>query len=202
MDQRAPEPGIAGDAIRDCLVTSAADTSRIDGAILHELVTHRDPRGTLTELLKVDWPGVYGDDMPFAQVYTSTTAPGVARDIDKWHQHQHQTDRFYCLRGRIVVAIADPREDSPTRGNVMLVELAAAEDGPAPLLVTIPPRTLHGFVVTSEEPAVLLNFPNRLYDPSDEGRVPFAEAGVTFPDGTAFDYDAVRQWYREAEESI
>lgn len=77
----------------------------------------------------------------------------------------------------------------------MLVELAAGEDGPAPMLVTIPPRTLHGFVVTSEEPATLLNFPNRIYDPSDEGRAPFEEAKVTFPDGTAFDYDAVRRWY-------
>ena len=195
MDQQPPGARTTRDAIRTCLVTSASDASRIDGAVLHELVTHRDPRGTLTELLKVDWPDVYGEDMPFAQVYTSTTAPGVARDIDKWHLHQHQTDRFYCLRGTIVVAIADPREDSPTTGNLMLVELAAAEDGPAPLLVTIPPRTLHGFVVTSDEPAVLLNFPNRLYDPSDEGRVPFEDAAVTFPDGTPFSYDAVREWY-------
>lgn len=195
MDQQAPGSGATADTIRECLVTSAANPSRVDGAVLHELVTHRDPRGTLTELLKVDWPEVYGDDMPFAQVYTSTTAPGVARDVDKWHVHQHQTDRFYCLRGTIVVAIADPRDGSPTSGNLMLVELAAADDGPAPLLVTIPPRTLHGFVVTSEEPAVLLNFPNRLYDPSDEGRVPFDEANVTFPDGTPFSYDAVREWY-------
>ena len=195
MDERVPDTGTAPEAVRACLVTSAADPSRIHGAVLRELVTHRDPRGTLTELLKVDWPEVYGEDMPFAQVYTSTTAPGVARDIDTWHLHQHQTDRFYCLRGRIVVAIADPRDDSPTRGNLMLVELAAAEDGPAPLLVTIPPRTLHGFVATSDEPATLLNFPNRLYDPADEGHIPFTEAAVTFPDGTPFSYDAVRQWY-------
>lgn len=195
MSQQEHIPDTTRDAIRACLITSAAAPSRVEGAVLRDLVTHRDPRGTLTELLKADWPDVFGEGMPFAQVYTSITAPGVARDVDKWHLHQHQTDRFYCLRGTIVVAIADPREDSPTRGNVMLVELAAAEDGPAPLLVTIPPRTLHGFVVTSDEPATLLNFPNRLYDPSDEGRVPFGEAGVTFPDGTPFSYDAVRRLY-------
>lgn len=195
MTHQPPGTGTDRDPIRACLVTSAAGASRIDGAVLHQLVTHRDPRGTLTELLKADWPNVYGEHMPFAQVYTSTTSPGVARDIDQWHVHQHQTDRFYCLRGTIVVAIADPRPDSPTNGNLMLVELAASEDGPAPLLVTIPPRTLHGFVVTSAEPAVLLNFPNRLYDPADEGRVPFDEASVTLPDGTPFSYDAVREWY-------
>lgn len=191
MDDRSPDPRAIRDAVNSVLVTSADMPSRIEGVVLHPLTTHRDPRGTLTELLRADWPDVFGDTMPFAQVYTSTTAPGVARDVDKWHLHQHQTDRFYCVRGRIVVAIADPRAESPTSGALMLVELAAEDDAPAPLLVTIPPRTLHGFVVTSETPATLLNFPNRLYDPGDEGRVPFDEARVTFPDGTPFSYDAL-----------
>jgi dTDP-4-dehydrorhamnose 3,5-epimerase len=183
------------DAVGQVLVTSAGGSPAIQDVVVHGLKTNRDPRGTLTELLRVDWPDVYGDTMPFKQVYTSTTSPGVARDIDKWHVHQHQTDRFYCVAGRIVVAIADPREDSPSKGKVMLVELAAQDDGPAPLLVTIPPRTLHGFVVTSDGPATLLNFPNQLYDPSDEGRYPFADAGIVFPDGSPFDYEAVKAYY-------
>ena len=176
--------------VRDAVVPAIADVT------IRPLTTNRDPRGTLTELLRSDWQDVFGEGMPFAQVYTSTTAPGVARDVDRWHVHQHQTDRFYCLAGRIVVAIADPREGSHSRGRIMLVELAAQADGPAPLLVTIPPRTLHGFVVTSAGPATLLNFPNRLYDPEDEGRLPFTEAGMTFADGTPFDYGAVAAWYR------
>jgi dTDP-4-dehydrorhamnose 3,5-epimerase-like enzyme len=184
------------DAVGRILVRDAATTPAIADVTIRPLTTNRDPRGTLTELLRSDWPDIFGEGMPFAQVYTSTTAPGVARDIDRWHVHQHQTDRFYCLAGRIVVAIADPRETSPSRGKIMLVELAAQADGPAPLLVTIPPQTLHGFVVTSEGPATLLNFPNRLYDPSDEGRLSFTEAGMTFADGTPFDYGAVAAWYR------
>jgi dTDP-4-dehydrorhamnose 3,5-epimerase len=183
------------DAVGQVLVTGSTGTPAIHDVVVHGLKTNRDPRGTLTELLRVDWPDVYGESMPFKQVYTSTTSPGVARDIDKWHVHQHQTDRFYCTAGRIVVAIADPRDESPSKGKIMLVELAAQEDGPAPLLVTIPPRTLHGFVVTSEGPATLLNFPNRLYDPSDEGRFPFEDANVLFPDGSPFDYEAVKAYY-------
>lgn len=184
-------------AVADILVTSGGGPSAIHDVTVRGLTTHRDPRGTLTELLRADWTDVFGEDMPFAQVYTSTTQAGVARDIDKWHVHQHQTDRFYCVAGRIVVAIADPRDDSPSCGSLMLVELAAAEDGPAPLMVTIPPRTLHGFVVTSEQPATLLNFPNRIYDPEDEGRLPFAGAKVTFPNGERFDYRIVDAYYRQ-----
>jgi dTDP-4-dehydrorhamnose 3,5-epimerase len=183
------------DAARSILVTDATKPAAIHDVVLHGLTTHRDPRGTLTELLRADWGDVYGDALSFAQVYTSTTAPGVARDVDRWHVHRHQTDRFYCVAGRIVVPIADVREGSPTRGTLVLVELAAQEDGPAPLLVTIPPGTLHGFVVTSPGPATLLNFPNRIYDPDDEGRLPFTEAGVTFPDGTPVDYGVVRALY-------
>ena len=183
------------DAVGQVLVTEAGALPAIHDVVVHGLKTNRDPRGTLTELLRIDWPDVYGESMSFRQVYTSTTSPGVARDIDKWHVHQQQTDRFYCLAGRIVVAIADPREDSPSKGQVMLIELAAQDGAPAPMLVTIPPRTLHGFVVSGSGPATLLNFPNQLYDPGDEGRLPFAEAGVVFPDGSPFDYEAVKSYY-------
>ena len=184
------------DAARSVIVRDASAPPAVAGVVLRGLQVNRDPRGTLTELLRADWPDVFGEAMPFAQVYTSTTAPGVARDEDRWHVHRHQTDRFYCVAGRIVVPIADVRRDSPTRGRVMLVELAAGDDAPAPLMVTIPPGTLHGFVVTSAGPATLLNFPNRLYDPNDEGRLPFAEAGVTLPDGSLFSYQTVRALYR------
>jgi dTDP-4-dehydrorhamnose 3,5-epimerase len=184
------------DAARAVFVRDAVATASVAGVKLRALRVNRDPRGTLTELLRADWADVFGEELPFAQAYTSTTGSGVARDEDRWHVHRHQTDRFYCVAGRIVVAIADPRPDSPTRGHLMLVELEAASDAPAPLIVTIPPGTLHGFVVTSPTPATLLNFPSRLYDPGDEGRVPFAEARVVLPEGTPFTYDAVRALYR------
>jgi dTDP-4-dehydrorhamnose 3,5-epimerase len=178
--------------VRSLIVRDDSASGQIAGVTLHALRVNRDPRGTLTELLRSDWPDIYGPEMPFAQAYLSTTGAGVARDEDRWHVHQQQTDRFYCVSGQIVVAIADARAGSATYGRIMLVELTADRDAPASLLVTIPPGTLHGFVVTSSQPASLLNFPNRLYDPSDEGRLPFTEAGITFPDGTPFSYDAVR----------
>jgi dTDP-4-dehydrorhamnose 3,5-epimerase-like enzyme len=184
------------DAVRSLVVRDDSASGRIAGVTIRALTVNRDPRGTLTELLRADWSDLFGPEMPFAQVYTSTTGSGVARDEDRWHVHQHQTDRFYCLAGRIVVAIADARAGSATNGQIMLVELAAESDAPAPLVVTIPPGTLHGFVVTSDGPASLLNFPNRLYDPTDEGRLPFTEAGMTFPNGAPFTYQAVRDLYR------
>ena len=185
-------PSDQADDLRDLLVRDESGSGRISDVIIRRLQVNRDPRGTLTELLRADWVEVLNETLPFAQVYTSTTAPGIARDEGHWHVHQQQTDRFYCLVGTFVLAIADTRPASSTRGELLLIELAAADDAPAPLLVTVPPNTLHGFVVTSDGPATLLNFPNRLYDPADEGRVPFAEAAVTDPSGQPFSWDAVR----------
>ena len=177
----------------DFIVRDASGSGRIDGVIIHDLQINRDSRGTLTELLRSDWHNVCGEELPFAQVYAAITWPGVARDEHYWHVHQHQTDRFYCLAGRIVVAIADPRPDSSTHGRLMLVDMSAEVDAPAALMVTIPPRTLHGFVVVGDERAIMLNFPNRLYDPSDEGRISFEEARVVLLDGSAFAHRVVRR---------
>jgi dTDP-4-dehydrorhamnose 3,5-epimerase len=163
----------------------------VEGAILRPLTTHRDPRGSLTELLRAEWTEVFGPEMPFTMVYTSTTMPGVARDVDRWHVHQHQIDRFVCLAGAICVAIADVRPGSATAGRLALVELRAGADAPAGAMLTVPAGTLHGFVVLGDQPATILNFPNRTYDPADEGRVPFVDAGVTFPDGTPFAWERV-----------
>jgi dTDP-4-dehydrorhamnose 3,5-epimerase-like enzyme len=191
----ASHPPGASD-LRALLVRDASAPPAVADVIMRDLTVNRDPRGTLTELLRADWSDLFGDTLPFAQLYTSTTAPGVARDEDRWHVHRHQTDRFFCLSGRIVVPIADARPASPTHGRLMLVELAAGPDHPAPLVVTIPPGTLHGLLVTSDTPATLLNLPTRLYDPADEGRIPFADAGIALPDGRPFSYDLVRVLYR------
>lgn len=167
----------------------------IPGVVLRPLTVHRDPRGTLTELLRADWPDVFGEAMPFAQMYASVTAPGIARDEDRWHLHERQTDRFVVLAGRIVVAVADARPDSPAHGTLRLIDFRADRDAPAPALLTVPSGVLHGLLALGDGPAVLLNAPTRLFDPDapDERRVPFADAAITLPSGQPFAWEIVRQ---------
>ena len=166
----------------------------VDDVVLYPLRVNRDPRGTLVESLKVSWAGIYdATARPFAQHYFSTTNPGVARDEDRWHVHEYQEDRFSVLHGDIVVAVYDPRPTSRTRGRLNLYRLGEANGDQGQFCVLVPRRCYHGFVVVSDKPAILQNFPTREYDPADEGRVPFAEAGVRLPDGTTFTWDLVRQ---------
>ncbi len=162
----------------------------IQDLFLHPLKINKDASGTLVETLRSDWEGIYGPGREFAMQYYSRTPAGLARDESVWHYHPTtQEDRFLVIEGRIVVAVADNREDSKTRGLLNLFYMRADKD---PYIVLIPKKTLHGFMVVSNEDAILLNFPTSLYNPSEEERVPYENAGIKLSDGTSFSWDLVR----------
>lgn len=174
-------------------VSPSRPEDAIHDVLMHPLRVNRDPRGTLVESLKASWTGIFDPkDRPFAQHYFSTTMPGVARDEDRWHVHQHQEDRFSVLIGDLVVAIYDPRPDSPTRGRLNLFRLGESNGDDGQFSLLVPRYCYHGFVVISPTPAILQNFPTREYDAADEGRVPFDEADVRLADGTPFAWDLLR----------
>jgi dTDP-4-dehydrorhamnose 3,5-epimerase len=182
------------------LYTDPADEAAlIADVVARRLIVNRDPRGILVETLKVTWDDCYdAEARPFAQTYYSVTEPWVARDEDKWHVHEHQSDRFVVPSGDVVVAMYDPRPESPTYGRLNLVRLGEANGEDRQYLVMIPPRVLHGFMVIGPGPALLLNYPSRLYDPADEGRIPIADAGARMPDGRPFSWELLREAERVA----
>ncbi len=167
----------------------------INGVVIRKLTVHTDPRGTLTEILKTTWENIYNKKrLPFTQVYYSTTKRGLARDKGRWHFHPGgQCDRYAVILGDVVFAIYDVRENSPTKNqlNLFLVGESLGSLGQYELLV--PPQTLHGFLVVSQKDVTLLNFPNRLYDPKEEVRLPFAD--FPLPDGSTFSWKEVRMAY-------
>lgn len=146
----------------------------IDGVVVRKLKVHKDASGILFETLRNDWNDVYGDiNAPFAMQYLSQTPPGLARDEDEWHVHKHQKDRFICISGRIITAVYDPRKESKTNGKLNLfTQSPDAEE--EMYMVVIPEETYHGFMVISDAPGMLLNFPTQLYSGEDEGRVKHA----------------------------
>lgn len=136
----------------------------IEGVRLRQLARHVDERGSLTELLRADWPEFSG----FAQATLSVNRPGVIRG---WHWHERQTDLFVIVSGMAKVPLYDAREGSPTRGE--LNEFLLGDENFASLLV--PPGVYHGYKTIGTVPALILNFPDRPYDPAhpDEKRVPY-----------------------------
>lgn len=172
----------------------AKDNSRIiKNVVLYPLKVNRDESGVLVETLRTDWPIIYGGEREFSMQYFSVTKPGIARDEDFWHSHPTQEDRFVVAYGDIITAVADNRNDSPTNGLLNLFHMRADQD---PYILLIPKKTLHGFMVVSKTPAVLLNFPTSLYNPKEEIRTPYENAKVSMPDATPFSWSIVRKEFK------
>jgi len=160
---------------------------------IHPLKVDRDKRGILTEIMKTNWKDIYNKkELPFAQTYYSITKSGVARDERLWHYHPGgQQDRFGVIKGEIVVAIFDRRKKSKTFGKLNLFHLGELPSDKGQYIVLVPKRCLHGFVVVSKTPAILFNFPTRLYDPKEEKRIPMDE--VKMEDGKGFSWNRIRE---------
>jgi dTDP-4-dehydrorhamnose 3,5-epimerase len=148
----------------------------INGVAVKQLRVLCDERGRLMEMLRKDDPIFKG----FGQIYLTTAYPGV---VKAWHYHRNQWDHFVVVTGMMKVVLYDPREDSPTRGEVNEFFLGVHN----PILVQIPPMVYHGFKCISECEAVVINCPTEVYNyrTPDEYRVD--------PHGQAIPYDWARK---------
>ena len=170
-------------------------TKLIEGVLLYPLKVNRDKSGVLVETLRKDWKEIYGEGRDFAMQYFSVTDPWIARDEDVWHYHPTvQEDRFLVAYGEIITAVADNREDSETFGLLNLFHMRSQVD---PYILLIPKKTLHGFMVVSKTPGVLLNFPTSLYNTEEEKRIPYDEANIKLPDGSLFSWSAVKNHFSQ-----
>lgn len=163
----------------------------IKDVVMHPYKVNEDASGVLVETMRKDWTDVYNQGREFYMQYYSETPSSIARDEAVWHYHPAiQDDRFSLVKGEIVVAIADNREDSETKGLLNLFYINAREN---PYMVLIPRKTLHGFMVVSKEPAILINFPTGLYNPREEGRIPYKDVNIKTTDGEIFNWNLVRK---------
>jgi dTDP-4-dehydrorhamnose 3,5-epimerase len=128
----------------------------IDKVSVKKLRVIPDERGRLMEILRND------DEIfqRFGQVYMTTTYPRV---VKAWHYHKIQTDNVAVVKGMLKLVLYDPREGSPTKGEVN--EFFIGEHNP--LLVQIPPEIYHGWMCISEQEAIAVNCPTEVYNRED-----------------------------------
>ena len=143
----------------------------IEGVRVRALERHADDRGSLTELFRSDWPEFTG----FGQAIVTVNLPGVIRG---WHWHDRQTDVIVVIAGRAVVPLYDGRAGSKTAGTV---EAHACGEGDLKAIF-VPPGVWHGYKTIGPEPAVIVNFPDQVYDAAhpDEHRAPHDTPAVPY----------------------
>ena len=150
------------------------DQIKIDSIEIIKRNLFADDRGFLIETYcgsKEKLPSVYA--------YSSLVGPGCAKDVDRFHHHQKQSDRFTVVLGKMWVLLFDLRKNSPTYNHLEVVELKGGSGGYKEKIVIpnftiiIPPGVYHGIKNPGVVPAVLVNHPTCEYTPEDEGRTPF-----------------------------
>jgi dTDP-4-dehydrorhamnose 3,5-epimerase len=141
-----------------------ANRITIEGVVVRDLTVHLDGRGEVTELWSKPW--LQEGMVEFEHVYQSATDAGV---VKSWHYHQVHTDQFVVTRGKLQVALADIRPDSPSFGQVNTVFLGTQR----PRLIKIPPMVMHGWKALSEPEVIVVNLQSHVFTLEDEFRVPW-----------------------------
>ena len=136
----------------------------IEGISVIPLRTIPDERGKIMHMLRADEPHFE----KFGEIYFSVVHPGV---IKGWHLHKEMTLNYAVISGMIKLVLYDPREDSPTRGEIQ--ELFVGEDNY--VLVKIPPGIYNGFKGIGTKPAIVANCATIPHRPDEMKRAdPFA----------------------------
>ena len=161
------EPGIGK------LIQSSESADLISGVRVKRYDLWPDDRGYFLEVIRMK-QGLAADFIAEStQVSTALSYPGT---IKAFHFHRRQTDLWVPAVGMFQVALVDLRENSPTFGLKNTIYVGSLR----PWQVLIPPGVGHGYKVIGEGTGILVYVTNRLYDPKDEGRIPYNDPAIQY----------------------
>jgi dTDP-4-dehydrorhamnose 3,5-epimerase len=146
---------------------------RIDGVAVKPYDLWPDDRGYFLEVVRIR-QGLAADfPTESTQVSAALSYPGT---IKAFHFHRYQTDLWAPAQGMFQIALVDLRPGSPTYGVKNTLYAGALK----PWQVRIPPGVGHGYKVIGQEAAMLVYVTDRLYNPQDEGRIPYNDASIAY----------------------
>lgn len=148
----------------------------IDGVIIQPLKQIVDERGKIQYMVRCDSPLF----SRFGEVYFSQVNSGV---IKGWKRHSKITQHFAVPIGKIQLVLHDDRTTSHTTHETQ--SMCIGEQHYA--LVVIPPLVWYAFKGISKHPALIANYIDTPYDPSESETVPLEQFPISYP------WDAVHE---------
>jgi dTDP-4-dehydrorhamnose 3,5-epimerase len=161
------EPGLGS------IIRAAGSPDLIEGVELRPFDIWPDDRGYFLEVTRLGQGLTHGFPPESTQVSAALSYPGT---IKAFHFHKYQTDMWVPAAGMFQAALVDLRPESRTFGRKNTVYVGSLK----PLQMLIPPGVGHGYKVIGEGPATLVYVTNRLYDPQDEGRIPYDDSSIAY----------------------
>ena len=131
-----------------------------------------DERGYFMETFRHDDFVAHVGNISFVQDNESASSYGVIRGLHFQRMPHAQSKLVRCVAGKVLDVAVDVREDSPTFGRHIAVELDSAEG----TMLFLPRGMAHGFAVLSDR-AVFQYKCDAYYHPEAEGGIyPFDPA--------------------------
>lgn len=132
-----------------------------------------DDRGYFLEVARLGQGFTEHFPRESTQVSSALSYPGT---IKAFHFHRRQTDCWVPVQGMLQVALVDLRPGSATFGarNTFYVGVHRRWQ------LLVPPGIGHGYKVIGTDPALLIYLTDRLYDPQDEGRIPYDDPKIQY----------------------
>ena len=119
----------------------------IPGVKLIELTRHTDHRGWLSEVWRDEWNIELGTNIKLVQdTWAFSDKKYTLRGLHAFKKHVDQHKLIMVMQGAIFDVVADGREDSPTYGKYISVELSANN----PCVLLVPPNCYHGYLTLTE----------------------------------------------------
>ena len=145
----------------------------IEGVLVRPFDMWPDDRGYFLEVARMGQGLAAGFPLECTQVSSALSYPGT---IKAFHYHLLQTDVWVPAMGMLQVTLVDLRPESRTFGHKNTMYTGTLK----PWQLLIPPGVGHGYKVIGEQPAILIYVTNRLYNPKDEGRVPYNDPSIAY----------------------
>jgi dTDP-4-dehydrorhamnose 3,5-epimerase len=155
------------------VIGSPGSADLIEGVRVQPLSLYPDDRGYFLEVQRLG--GGLASDFPreSTQVSAALSYPG---SIKAFHYHMRQSDLWAPVMGMFQVALVDLRMGSRTFGRRNTLYAGALR----PWQILIPPGVGHGYKIIGGGQAMLVYLTDRLYDPQDEGRIPYNDGSINY----------------------
>ena len=155
------------------VILSPESPKLISGVRVAPYAVWPDDRGYFLEVIRIGEGLAATFDPATTQV---SAALSYAGSIKAFHYHLEQSDFWVPAQGMFQVALVDLRPESPTYGARNTMYVGALR----PWQVLIPPGVGHGYKVIGTDAAMLVYVTSRVYNPQDEGRIPYDNAGINY----------------------
>ncbi len=150
-------------------MATITESPEIAGVLIVEPKIFADDRGMFIETFRQEW--LPADAPHMIQANRADRSEGTLVGL---HYHLFQEDYWYVPNGRALVALHDLREDSPTDGASLAIEIGAHNH----LGVYIPRGVAHGFYALTDMTITYLV--DGYYNPADELGVAWDDPALGF----------------------